>query len=150
MSRPISLLQTIVIDNALFRTVLGIMLISAFVFMYANLTGLKAISGLAQQVKAREFRYLGLVRWKLSKMVATLPFLVQMSLPSFAIGLVIFFSTLAGHPVGLLWESLVLVLSASISIFITSSSSRSALADFRRFVLACACIIMSGGGRIPS
>ena len=125
----------IVIVNALFYTSLGIMLVSAFIAMLIKSwvrefdRGLRAISAPEQRAKIREFRYLGLVRWKLPEMVATLPFLIQISLFSFAIGLVIFLFHISrpscGITAGILGiGALFYAMTTSISIFITSSPFR--------------------------
>ena len=130
--------EYIVIVNALFYTSLGIMLVSAFIAMLIKSwvrefdRGLRAISGPEQQAKTREFRYLGLVRWKLPEMVATLPILIQISLLSFAVGLVIFLFHISrpscGITAGILGIGAIFyAITTSISIFITSSPFRSPL-----------------------
>ena len=86
----------IIIVNALFYASLGVMILAAFTAMLIKSwvrefdRGLKAMSIPGQRAKTREFRYLGMERWKLTKMVEILPSLIQLSLLLFAIGLVIF------------------------------------------------------------
>jgi hypothetical protein len=86
----------IVVVNALFYASLGVMVLAAFIAMLIKSwvrefdRGLGAMSLPEQRAKTREFRYLGMVHWKLPKMVAILPFLIQISLLLFAIGLVLF------------------------------------------------------------
>ena len=122
----------IIVVNSLFYASLGIMLLAAFIAMLIKSwvrefdRGLRAMSAPEQRAKTREFRYLGLVRWKLPEMVATLPFLIQISLLSFSIGLVIFLSHISkpscGITAGILGiGALLYAVTASASIFITSS-----------------------------
>jgi hypothetical protein len=80
MSRPTSPLQThIVIVNALFYASLGVMILAAFIAMLIKSwvrefdRGLRAMSLPEQRAKTREFRYLGMERWKLPEMVGILP-----------------------------------------------------------------------------
>ena len=130
----------IVVVNSLFYTSLGIMLLAAFIAMLIKSwvrefdRGIKAMSAPEQRAKTREFRYLGLVRWKLPEMVATLPFLIQISLLSFAVGLVLFLSHInkpsCGITAGILGiGALFYAVTTSASIFITSSPFRSPLSN---------------------
>jgi len=88
--------EHIVVVNALFYASLGFMVLAAFIAMLIKSwvrefdRGLRAMSIPEQRAKTREFRYLGMERWKLPEMVETLPLLIQISLLLFAIGLVIF------------------------------------------------------------
>jgi len=88
--------EHIVVVNALFYASLGFMVLAAFVAMLIKSwvrefdRGLRAMSLPEQRAKTREFRYLGMERWKLPEMVETLPLLIQISLLLFSIGLVIF------------------------------------------------------------
>jgi hypothetical protein len=78
-----------VIVNALFYASLGVMLLAAFIAMLIKSwvrefdRGLGAMSLPEQRAKTREFRYLGMERWKLPEMVGILPLLIQISLVSF-------------------------------------------------------------------
>ena len=87
--------EYIVVVNALFYASLGVILLAASIAMLIKSwvrefdRGLHALSIPEQRAKTREFRYLGMERWKLADMVAILPFLIQISLVLFAIGLVI-------------------------------------------------------------
>ena len=94
--------------------------------------GLGAISLPEQRATTREFRYLGMERWKLHEMVAMLPLLIQTSLLLFAIGLVLFLFnvskpsfgvTTAIFGVGVLYYAI----TTTISIFVTSSPFHSPL-----------------------
>ena len=130
--------EYIVLVNALFYASLGIMLLAAFIAMLIKSwvrefdRGLRAISIPEQRAKTREFRYLGMERWKLQEMVAMLPYLIQISLLLFAIGLVLFLFhiskpsfgiTTAIFGVGVLYYAL----TTTISIFVTSSPFHSPL-----------------------
>ena len=73
----------------------------------------------------REFRYLGMERWKLQEMVAVLPMLIQISLLLFAIGLVLFLFyiskpsfgvTTAIFGIGVIYYAI----TTTISVFVTS------------------------------
>ena len=130
--------QYIIVVNALFYASLGVMLLAAFVAMLIKSwvrefdRGLRAMSAPEQRAKTREFRYLGLVRWKLPEMVATLPFLIQISLLSFSTGLVLFLFNISrpscGITAGILGiGALFYAVTTSVSIFITSSPFRSPL-----------------------
>ena len=122
----------IVIVNALFYASLGVMILAAFTAMLIKSwvrefdRGLKAISIPEQRAKTREFRYLGVERWKLTKMVEILPSLIQISLLLFAIGLVIFLHnistpsfrvTAAIFGIGVFYYAA----TTCISVFVTSS-----------------------------
>jgi len=88
--------EHIVVINALFYASLGVIILAAFIAMLIKSwvrefdRGLKAMSIPEQRAKTREFRYLGMERWKLPEMVEILPFLIQISLLLFSIGLMIF------------------------------------------------------------
>ena len=88
--------EHIVVVNAFFYASLGAMILAAFTAMLIKSwvrefdRGLKAMSIAEQRAKTREFRYLGMERWKLTEMVGILPSLIQISLFLFAIGLVVF------------------------------------------------------------
>ena len=122
----------IVIVNALFYASLGVMILAAFTAMLIKSwvrefdRGLKAISIPEQRAKTREFRYLGMERWKLTKMVEILPSLIQISLLLFAIGLVIFLyniSTPSFRVTAAIFGIGVFYYAATtcISVFVTSS-----------------------------
>ena len=122
----------IIVVNSLFYASLGIMLLAAFIAMLIKSwvrefdRGLRAMSAPEQRAKTREFRYLGLVRWKLPEMVATLPYLIQISLFTFAIGLVLFLLHISkpscGITAGILGiGALFYAVTTSASIFITCS-----------------------------
>ena len=130
--------EYIVLVNALFYASLGIMILAAFIAMLIKSwvrefdRGLMAISMPEQRAKTREFRYLGMERWKLQEMVALLPLLIQISLLLFAIGLVIFLFhiskpsfgvTTAIFGVGVLYYAI----TTTISVFVTSSPFHSPL-----------------------
>ena len=130
--------EYIVVVNALFYASLGVMLLAAFVAMLIKSwvrefdRGLEAISIPEQRAKTREFRYLGMERWKLQEMVALLPFLIQISLLLFAIGLVLFLFniskpsfgvTTAIFGVGVLYYAI----TTTISVFVTASPFHSPL-----------------------
>jgi hypothetical protein len=88
--------EHIVVVNALFYASLGVMILAAFIAMLIKSwvrefdRGLRAMSLPEQRAKTREFRYLGMERWKLPEMVGVLPFLIQISLLLFSVGLVLF------------------------------------------------------------
>ena len=88
--------QHIVVVNALFYASLGVMLLAAFIAMLIKTwvrefdRGLQAMSLPEQRAKTREFRFLGMERWKLPEMVGMLPLLIQISLLLFFIGLIMF------------------------------------------------------------
>ena len=128
----------IVVVNALFYASLGVMLLAAFIAMMIISWvrefdhGLGAISLPEQRATTREFRYLGIERWKLYEMVAMLPLLIQTSLLLFAIGLVLFLCnvsrpsfgvTTAIFGIGVLYYAI----TTTISIFATSSPFHSPL-----------------------
>ena len=87
----------IVVVNALFYASLGVILLAASIAMLIKSWvhefdhGLHTLSLPEQRAKTREFRYLGMERWRLAEVVAALQFLIQGSLVLFAIGLVKFF-----------------------------------------------------------
>ena len=122
----------IIVVNSLFYASLGIMLLAALIAMLIKSwvrefdRGLRAMSVPEQRAKTREFRYLGLVRWKLPEMVATLPYLIQISLFTFAVGLVLFLFHISKPSCGITAGILGIgasfyAVTTSVSIFITSS-----------------------------
>jgi hypothetical protein len=128
----------IVIVNALFYASLGVMLLAAFIAMLIKSwvrefdRGLRAMSLPEQRAKTREFRFLGMERWKLPEMVGILPLLIQLSLLLFSVGLVIFLFpistpsfgvTMAIFGIGVLYYGT----TTSISVFVTSSPFHSPL-----------------------
>ena len=130
--------EHIVTVNALFYASLGFMILAAFIAMLIKSwvrefdRGLRAMSLPEQRAKAREFRYLGMERWKLPEMVGMLPLLIQISLLLFAIGLGLFLFhisklsfgvTTAIFGVGVLYYAI----TTSISVFVTSSPFHSPL-----------------------
>ena len=130
--------EHIVIVNALFYASLGVMILAAFISMLIKSwvrefdRGLRAMSLPEQRAKTREFRYLGMERWKLPEMVGILPLLIQMSLLLFAIVLALFLFhiskpsfgvTTAIFGIGVLYYAI----TTSISIFVTSSPFHSPL-----------------------
>ena len=127
-----------VVVNALFYASLGVILLAASIAMLIKSwvrefdRGLQALSIPEQRAKTREFRYLAMERWKLAYMVAGLPFLIQISLVLFALGLVIllfnidtasFRVTTAIFGVGVLYYAT----TTTISVFVTSSPFHSPL-----------------------
>jgi hypothetical protein len=130
--------EHIVVVNALFYASLGVMILAAFIAMLIKSwvrefdRGLRAMSLPEQRAKTREFRYLGMERWKLPEMVGILPFLIQISLLLFAIGLVIFLFHISKPScgvttiifgVGIFYYAM----TTSISVVVTSSPFRSPL-----------------------
>jgi hypothetical protein len=130
--------EHIVVVNALFYASLGVIILAAFIAMLIKSwvrefdRGLRAMSIPEQRAKTREFRYLGMEYWKLPEMVGILPFLIQISLLLFAIGLVIFLfhiskpscgvtTTIFG--VGIFYYAM----TTSISVVVTSSPFHSPL-----------------------
>src|SRR5258706_7643562 len=130
--------QHIVVVNVLFYASLGVMLLAAFIAMLIKSwvrefdRGLQAMSPPEQRAKTREFRFLGMERWKLPEMVVMLPLLIQISLVLFFIGLIVFLFhistpafgvTTAIFGVGILYHAI----TTSISVLVTSSPFRSPL-----------------------
>ena len=130
--------QHIVVVNALFYASLGVMLLAAFIAMLIKTwvrefdRGLQAMALPEQRAKTREFRFLGMERWKLPEMVGILPLLIQISLLLFFIGLIVFLFhintpafgvTTAIFGIGILYYAL----TTSISVLVTSSPFRSPL-----------------------
>jgi len=130
--------EYIVIVNALFYASLGVMILAVFIAMLIKSwvrefdRGLRAMSLPEQRAKTREFRYLGMERWKLPEMVAVLPLLIQLSPLLFSVGLVVFlfhiskpsFSiTMVVFGVGVLYYAI----TTSISVFVASSPFHSPL-----------------------
>jgi hypothetical protein len=124
--------EHIVVVNALFYASLGVMLLVAFVAMLIKSwvrefdRGLRSMSLPEQRAKTREFRYLGMERWKLPEVVGILPLLIQISLLRFSVGLVLFLFhiskpsfhvTTAIFGTGVLYYATTM----SISVFVTSS-----------------------------
>jgi len=130
--------EHIVIVNALFYASLGVMILAAFIAMLIKSwvrefdRGLRAMSLPEQRAKTREFRYLGMERWKLPEMVSILPLLIQISILLFSIGLILFLFhiskpsfgvTTAIFGIGILYY----VMTTSISVIATSSPFHSPL-----------------------
>jgi hypothetical protein len=128
----------IVVVNALFYASLGVIILAASIAMLIKTwirefdRGLHAMSIPEQRAKTREFRYLGMERWKLPEMVGILPFLIQLSLLLFSIGLVILLfyiskpscgvtTTILG--IGILYYAM----TTSISVVVSSSPFHSPL-----------------------
>ena len=130
--------EHIVLVNALFYASLGIMLLAAFIAMLIKSwvrefdRGLQAMSIPEQRAKTREFRYLGMVRWKLPEMVGILPLLIQISLFLFFIGLVLFLFHVSTPSFGVTTAifgvgALFYAMTTSISVLTTSSPFHSPL-----------------------
>jgi hypothetical protein len=130
--------EYIVVVNALFYASLCVMILAAFIAMLIKSwvrefdRGLRAMSLPEQRAKTREFRYLGMERWRLPETVAVLPLLIQISLLLFSIGLMIFLFhiskpsfgvTMAVFGVGVLYYTM----TTFISVFATSSPFHSPL-----------------------
>jgi len=130
--------EHIVIVNALFYASLGVMILAASIAMLIKSwvrefdRGLRAMSLPEQRAKTREFRYLGMERWKLPEMVSILPLLIQISILLFSVGLILFLFhistpsfgvTTAIFGIGILYY----VMTTSISVIVTSSPSHSPL-----------------------
>jgi len=128
--------EYIVVVNALFYASLGVMLLAAFIAMLIKTwvrefdRGLQAMPLPERRAKTREFRFLGMERWKLPEMVGILPLLIQISLVLFSIGLIVFLFqiskpafgvTTAIFGIGILYYSI----TTSISVLVTSSPFRS-------------------------
>jgi len=124
--------EHIVVVNALFYASLGFMVLAAFIAMLIKSwvrefdRGLRAMSLPEQRAKTREFRYLGMERWKLPGMVDTLPLLIQISLLLFSIGLVIFLFHISTPSFGVTTTILGIgilyyVMTTSISVVVSSS-----------------------------
>ena len=122
----------IVVVNVFFYASLGVMILAAFTAMLIKSwvrefdRGLRAMSIPEQRAKTREFRYLGMERWKLTEMVGILPSLIQISLFLFSIGLIVFLFhistpsfgvTTAIFAIGVLYYAV----TTSISVLVTSS-----------------------------
>jgi hypothetical protein len=130
--------EHIVIVNALFYASLGAMILAAFIALLIKSwvrefdRGLRAMSLPEQRAKTREFRYLGMERWKLPVMVGIPQLLIQISLLLFSIGLALFLFHIskpsfamntAFFGLGILYH----VMTTSISVFVTSSPFHSPL-----------------------
>ena len=124
--------EHIVVVNAFFYASLGVMILAAFTAMLIKSwvrefdRGLRTMSIPEQRAKTREFRYLGMERWKLTEMVGILPSLIQISLLLFSIGLIVFLFhisapsfgvTTAIFAIGVLYYAV----TTSISVLVTSS-----------------------------
>ena len=130
--------EHIVVVNALFYASLGVMILAAFIAMLIKSwvrefdRGLGAISIPEQRAKTREFRYLGMERWKLSEMVGMLPLLIQISLLLFSVGLMLFLFHISKPSFGVTtaifgFGVLYYTITTSISVFVTSSPFHSPL-----------------------
>jgi len=130
--------EHIVVVNALFYASLGFMVLAAFIAMLIKSwvrefdRGLRAMSIPEQRAKTREFRYLGMERWKLPEMVEALPLLIQISLLLFSIGLVIFLFHISKPSFGVTTTILGIgilyyVMTTSISVVVSSSPFHSPL-----------------------
>jgi len=128
--------EHIVIVNALFYASLGVMILAAFIAMLIKSwvrefdRGLQAMSLPEQRAKTREFRYLGMERWKLPEMVGVLPLLIQISLLLFSIGLALFLFHISKPSFGVTTAILGIgicyyTMTTCISVFVTSSPFRS-------------------------
>ena len=128
--------EHIVVVNALFYASLGVMLLAAFIAMLIKSwvrefdRGLRGLSIPEQRAKTREFRYLGMKRWKLPEMVGILPLLIQISLLLVAIGLVSFLFYISMPSFGVTTSIfgvgvLFYAMTTWISVFATSSPFRS-------------------------
>ena len=126
--------EYIVVVNALFYASLVVMIMAAFIAMLIKSwvrefdRGLRVISIPEQRATTREFRYLGMERWKLPEMVAVLPLLIQLSLLLFSIGLVLFLFHISTPSFGITTVILGVgvlyyAITTSIPIFVTSSPS---------------------------
>jgi hypothetical protein len=130
--------EHIVVVNALFYASLGAVLLAAFIAMLIKSwvrefdRGLRAMSLPEQRAKTREFRYLGIERWKLPEMVGILPLLIHISLLLFSIGLILFLFyiskpsfgvTTVVFGIGILYYAT----TVSISVLVTSSPFHSPL-----------------------
>jgi len=130
--------EYIVVVNALFYASLGVMILAAFIAMLIKTwvrefdRGLQAMSLPEQRAKTREFRYLGMERWKLPEMVGVLPLLIQISLLLFSLGLVLFLFHISKPSFGVTTAILGIgicyyTMTTCISVFVTSSPFRSPL-----------------------
>jgi hypothetical protein len=141
--------EHIVIVNALFYASLGVIVLAAFIALLIKSwvrefdRGLRAMSLPEQRAKTREFRYLGMERWKLPEMVRILPLLIQISLLLFSTGLALFLFHIstpsfavntAFFGIGILYH----VMTTSISVFVTSSPFHSPLSRALATVYQCA------------
>ena len=130
--------EYIVVVNALFYASLGIMLLAGFIAMLIKSwlrefdRGLRAIPIPEQRAKTREFRYLGMERWKLQDMATVLPLLIQISLFLFAVGLMLFLFHISEPSFGVTTVifgigSLYYAITTTISVFVASSPFHSPL-----------------------
>ena len=128
----------IVVVNALFYASLGCMILAAFIAMliiswvreFDRRLGTMSIP--EQRAKTREFRYLGMERWKLREMVAALPLLIQISLLLFSLGLIMFLFHISTPSFGIATAIfgvgfLYYAATTTISVFVTSSPFHSPL-----------------------
>jgi len=87
--------EYIVVVNALFYASLGVNLLVAFFAILIRAwvqefdRGLQAMSNPEQRAKTREFRYLGMERWKLPEAIVLLPLLILLSLTLLCVGLLL-------------------------------------------------------------
>jgi len=138
VARDFSPPEHIVVVNALLYASLGVMILAAFIAMLIKSwvrefdRGLRTMSLPEQRAKTREFRFLGMERWKLPEMVGILPLLIQISLLLFSIGLMLFLFyistpsfgvTTVIFGIGLLYYGTTM----SISVIFTSSPFHSPL-----------------------
>jgi hypothetical protein len=130
--------EHVVLVNALFYASLSVMILAAFTAMLIKSwvrefdRGLRAMTLPEQRAKTREFRYLGMERWRLPEMVGILPLLIQISLFLFSIGLVLFLFHVSKPSFGVttaIFGAGVLYYTSttSISVFVTSSPFHSPL-----------------------
>ena len=128
--------EHLVIVNGLFYASLGVTLLAALIALLIKAwlrefdRRLPGMSLPEQRAKTREFRYLGMMRWKLPDMVERLPMLINLSILLFYSGLSLllfhistpsFCVTMAIFGIVLLYY----VATMSISVFVTSSPFRS-------------------------
>ena len=122
----------IVVVNALFYASLSVMIVAAFIAMLIKSwvrefdRGLRAMSIPEQRAKTREFRYLGMERWKLPELVDMLPLLIQLSLFLFAAGLALFLFHVSKPSFGVVISiagaaALFYAMTTTVSVFVASS-----------------------------
>ncbi len=132
--------EYIVVVNALFYASLGFMILAAFIAMLIKSwvlefdRGLRGMSIPEQRAKTREFRYLGMERWKLPGMVATLPLLIQLSLLLFTVGLALFLFQISKPSFGIVTAIfgvgvLYYATTTTVSVFVAKSPFRSPVSD---------------------
>ena len=127
-----------VVVTAVFYASLGVMILAAPIAMLIKSwvrgfdRGLRGMSLPVQPAETREFRYLGMERWRLPQMVGILPFLIQISLLLFSIGLILFLFHISTPSFGVTIAicgvgDLIYILTVSTSVFDTSSPFHSPL-----------------------